>query len=661
MIGSIWPSLYLSPAVMSRLLSLSSGASDDLSGGLSSLSLGGSVSGGPSSWKVLIYDRYCQDILSPLLTVAELRRLGITLHMPLTSVRERVPDVPAIYLVRPTAENIEQIAKDVRKGIYDSTHLNFSTPISRGMLESLAQQILAPAPEKAMGKGAQPSSALTSGAAAASRIVRVLDQYCEFISLEDQLFTLNATDSFKKLHGASTPAEEAAMFAHVEEMVESLFCVVVSMGVVPIIRAKAGHAAEMVAQKLEQRLREHLGSRNNLFANSTTSALSFHRPLLVLLDRTFDMSAPLLHSWTYQSLLHDLLHMQSNRVTVNVTDAAPAAAAAANAAPPPKPASKPRTYDLLSSEDKFWKHNAGKPFPKVAEAVQERLDAYQKEFNLVTRKAGGNAAAAAASAANGGMDEIASAINSLPKLQRRKKLLDTHMNIATSLLKEIKAREIDVFFDLEQSIVQRSTPDKAMMAAIFGGAGSPESPQGKGTFLDRLRFFLVYFLNAPTNLTEEQIKSYRSLLTSVAQAQAAQTGAGGVAGSADPFASDLAALDYIQHFKFLHRLTAGDDLGGAASAPKPAAASSSSGGMLGGFTKLADSLYGGGVGLLAGVRNLLPTNNHLPITRIVEQLMANKQDQDADKFLYFDPKRTHKHTAANAKSAIAGRLLLLGC
>ena len=268
--------------VMSRLLSLqsrdeSSGSSvaESLSSSLSSLSLSG-----PSSWKVLIYDRYCQDILSPLLTVAELRRLGITLHMALSAPRERVPDVPAIYLCRPTADNIAAIARDVRRGIYDSTHLNFSTPIPRAMLEQLAQAILLE-PEAALapaGRPAQAANPLNSGAAAASRIVRVLDQYCEFISLEEQLFTLNSTDSFLKLHGASTPAEEAAMFAHVEEMVESLFCVVVSMGVVPIIRATAGHAAEMVAQKLEQRLRDHLASRNNLFANNATSSLSFHRP-----------------------------------------------------------------------------------------------------------------------------------------------------------------------------------------------------------------------------------------------------------------------------------------------------------------------------------------------------------------------------------------------
>lgn len=32
-------------------------------------------------WKVLIYDRVGQDIISPLISIRELRELGVTLHM----------------------------------------------------------------------------------------------------------------------------------------------------------------------------------------------------------------------------------------------------------------------------------------------------------------------------------------------------------------------------------------------------------------------------------------------------------------------------------------------------------------------------------------------------------------------------------------------------
>jgi hypothetical protein len=32
-------------------------------------------------WKLLIYDRVGQDIISPLISIRELRELGVTLHM----------------------------------------------------------------------------------------------------------------------------------------------------------------------------------------------------------------------------------------------------------------------------------------------------------------------------------------------------------------------------------------------------------------------------------------------------------------------------------------------------------------------------------------------------------------------------------------------------
>ena len=62
-------------------------------------------------WKILIYDRCGQDIISPLLSVKELRDTGITLHQQLHSDRESILDVPAIYFVLPSEDNIKRISK----------------------------------------------------------------------------------------------------------------------------------------------------------------------------------------------------------------------------------------------------------------------------------------------------------------------------------------------------------------------------------------------------------------------------------------------------------------------------------------------------------------------------------------------------------------------
>jgi hypothetical protein len=51
---------------------------------------------------VLVLDRHTRDLIAPLLKVNDLRRHGVTLHLLLESDRQPIPDVPAVYFVRPT-------------------------------------------------------------------------------------------------------------------------------------------------------------------------------------------------------------------------------------------------------------------------------------------------------------------------------------------------------------------------------------------------------------------------------------------------------------------------------------------------------------------------------------------------------------------------------
>ena len=65
----------------------------------------------PPLWKILIMDPTSTDILATSLRVQDLRENGVTLHLQLHSDRPALPDVPAIYFVSPTSENVARIAK----------------------------------------------------------------------------------------------------------------------------------------------------------------------------------------------------------------------------------------------------------------------------------------------------------------------------------------------------------------------------------------------------------------------------------------------------------------------------------------------------------------------------------------------------------------------
>ena len=68
------------------------------------------------------------------------RRLDInaTLDQVLENERQPIPDVPAVYFVRASEENVLRIADDAARGLYESMHLNFTPALPRALMERLA-------------------------------------------------------------------------------------------------------------------------------------------------------------------------------------------------------------------------------------------------------------------------------------------------------------------------------------------------------------------------------------------------------------------------------------------------------------------------------------------------------------------------------------------
>lgn len=167
-----------------------------------------------NQWKILIYDAPCRSIISPLLSVSQLRRRGVTLHLLLHSDREPIPDVPAIYFVSPTKENLARIAQDCGKRLYGRAHLNFVTKLDRSLMEEFAKLVV------------QTGSL--------DVVASVHDQYLDYVCLERHLFSLHKKNSYVLYNGPS--ATEEVIESAMTEIAYGLFSVVATLGQVPVIR-----------------------------------------------------------------------------------------------------------------------------------------------------------------------------------------------------------------------------------------------------------------------------------------------------------------------------------------------------------------------------------------------------------------------------------------
>lgn len=423
-----------------------------------------------------------------------------TAHRQLHSDRDTIPEAPAIYFCAPTEENLGRIAQDFQNGLYDIYHLNFISPISRQKLEDLS------------------AAALQAGCVA--NIHKVFDQYVNFITLEDDMFVLKHQNSdalsYYTINRANTSDTE--MEDIMGTIVDSLFSVFVTIGNVPIIRALKGSAAEMVAVKLEQKIRENLwDARNNLFHIDATQAgaFSFQRPLLILLDRNIDMATPLHHTWTYQALGHDVLEMALNRVAVDDDESDKGHGGARR--------KQKNSFDL-DAHDKFWRTHKGSPFPTVAEAIQEELEQYrnsEEEIKQLKSSMGIDGESDIAfSMVNDNTERLTNAVNSLPQLLEKKRLIDMHTKVATSVLNAIKVRRLDTFFEVEEKIMSKLTLDKPLLDLLK----DPEFGQPD----DKMRLFIIYYI-CTANVPDSEFGKYESILREMG--------------------CDMSPLPYIQRWK----------------------------------------------------------------------------------------------------------------
>lgn len=543
-------------------------------------------------FKLLVYDQVGQNIISPLLSVADLRALGVTVYLSLNGTRDPVEDVTAVYFVAPTEENIHRICRDMKDNLYDSYYLNFIGAIPRNKLEDIA------------------SAAIEANVEA--KVNKVFDQYVDFISLERDMFTLSGNSSVQSYYNLNkTDLDQDEMNTIIDSVVNSLYCIFVTLGTIPIIRCPPRCAAEMISERLDKRLRENLRDTRNSFFSVVPShgsdmgspVMNFQRPLLLVVDRNIDLATPLHHTWTYQALVHDVLKLNLNSVTIpdSIEEGDSATASRKQGH---------KSYNLGPCNT-FWQAHKGEPFPEVAEAVQKEIEDYKVHEEEVQRLKTNMGL----EGSDGPVDisdntaKLTSAMSSLPELLEKKRQIDMHTTIATSILSCIKQRKLDEFFELEEKIISKSAAvDKAVLEFL----GDANIANNK----DKMRLFLLYYI-CHANYSDINVNQFLDLLS--------QSGCA------------TAAFKYIKQWK---QFTA------------PMGATSAVQQHRGSGTKNTFShLMSTGLFVMEGVKNLVIKKQNLPITKVLDQLMELKSDDETKDYRYFDPKlaRMSDHQARKSK------------
>ncbi|KAI5955013.1 SLY1 [Candida jiufengensis] len=537
-------------------------------------------------WKVLILDEKSRQVLSSVLRVNDLLRCGITVHSLINSKRSNLPDVPAIYFIEPTITNINIILQDIESDKYEYYYINFTSNISRDLLEEFAKKIA------------------LSGKS--NRIKQVWDQYLDFIVTEPNLFSLNMNEIFTIFNTSTT--QEDTIHQLVGKIADGLLSLIITLNVIPIIRAQQHGPAEYVAQELDLKLREYITNSKSL-GQSDSSNLT-QRPVIILLDRNFDLGSMFAHSWIYQCMVSDVFQLKRNTIKL------------IKPGKEENSESTTKNYDI-DPRDFFWNKYSQLPFPDVVENADVELNSYKQDAKEITNKTGISSLDDIDPNANATAN-IQQAVEKLPELTQRKTTLDMHMDILSSLINELQAKNLDTFFEIEQN----SNDPKSIKEFLT----IVEENSKIDNSLDKLRTFIILIL--VNDLSTEYIKNLKNQLVTKYPDL------------------NLSALEYILKFKENSKLSNLSNLGNDNDSNhqnlnhnQQQQASALLSGLSSKLYGLTEGRISEGISSIASkIKNFIPAKKLLPITNIVESIMdpTNSSNQSSiqltDDYLFFDPK-----------------------
>ena len=411
---------------------------------------------GESNGVVMLVDTFTLRVLSSVCKMSELLEENIHLVENITMKqngaylqRQPLPALPACYFLTPTIESVNRLIADFRdkkRPMYASCHLYFSSRL----------------PDVLLGK--------LKASAAIGRVASFKEINLEVACMESNAFVLDSPDSLAALFAPEeSPAATEVKVQEQHRLASMLATLCVTLGEMPNIRHANRPVASSVAQILNTKLSD-IAKLNSGFPSRTQSVSE--RPTVLILDRSSDALSPLLHEFTYQAMVHDLLPVQEERYKYTYVG---------------NQNQKLTKEVLLNETDPLWTRLRALHIADLGQL----LHAEYKQFIA-------DNPAMAKLAKQGGDKELKAmteGLRGMPKFQETSARYSLHMALTQELMKKYTEASLELVATLEQNMANgEDSGGKAFktalpeLRALLERADLPLSPT------DKMRLLMIYMI-----------------------------------------------------------------------------------------------------------------------------------------------------------------------
>lgn len=345
-----------------------------------------------SGMKVLFLDSETVGIVSVAYSQSELLQKEVFLVELVDSMsKESMSHLKAVYFLRPTSENIQNLRRQLANPRFGEYHLFFSNILKVNQI-----QVLADSDEQEV-------------------VQQVQEFFADFCAIDPYHFTLNL--NINHMYMIPAVIDPPTSQSYCARIVDGIAAVFLALKRRPVIRyQRTSDVAKRIAQETSKLMYEQ---ESGLFDFRRTET----SPLLLVIDRRDDPVTPLLTQWTYQAMVHELIGIQDNKVDLKNVGTVP----------------KDQQEVVLSSEqDAFFKANIYANFGDLGMNIKQMVDDFQQiaksNQNIQT------------------IDDMAKFVNHYPEYRKMHGNVSKHVTMVTEMSRIVEERKLMSVSQTEQDL-----------------------------------------------------------------------------------------------------------------------------------------------------------------------------------------------------------------
>ncbi|XP_061357819.1 SNARE-interacting protein KEULE-like isoform X2 [Gastrolobium bilobum] len=368
-----------------------------------------------STWKVLIMDKLTVKIMSHSCKMADITGEGVSLVEDIYKRRQPLPTMDAIYFIQPTKENVIMFLSDMsgRAPLYRKAFVFFSSTISRELVMDIKKD----------------TRLLT-------RLGALIEMNLEYFAIDSQGFITNNDRSLQELFGDEENNHKGVACLNVMAM--RIATVFASLREFPYVRFRAAKSLDATTMTtfrdlIPTKLAAGVWDCLMKYKKSIPNFPQTETCELLILDRSIDQIAPVIHEWTYDAMCHDLLNMEGNKFVHEV---------------PGKTGGPPEKKEvLLEDHDPVWLELRHAHIADASERLHVKMTSFISKNKAAQIQHG--------SRDSGEMStrDLQKMVQALPQYSEQIDKLSLHVEIAGKINRIIRDSGLRELGQLEQDLV----------------------------------------------------------------------------------------------------------------------------------------------------------------------------------------------------------------